>query len=89
MTPPASDSQMQMQQQQQGRLLPLKPQVHHGLPMPQPPGGLGVPLVAMKGQGSSGPGSMGGVPAAYSYPAYQSHLEQLGKLTRPLLSYFF
>jgi hypothetical protein len=68
---------------------PLKPQVHHGLPLPVPTGGLGQPLAsAMKGPGNSGSGSMGGAPAAY-YPSLQNHIEQLGKLTRPLLSIFF
>jgi hypothetical protein len=92
LTPPASDAQMQMQQQQQqGRLQPLKPQVHHGLPGSQQPGGIG-PLVAMKGPGSSGQSSMGGVPAAYysgPFQNHQTHIEQLGKLTPSFLSYFF
>jgi len=76
MTPPASDSQFQLQQQQQqGRHQQLKQQMHHGLPVPQP-GGIGAQL--MKGPGSSGPGGMGGVPAAYfQSPTLQSHYEQL------------
>jgi hypothetical protein len=86
MTPPASDSQTQMQRAAQ----PLKPLLHHGLPMPSPTGGLGPGIIsAIKGQGSSGPGSIGGLPAGYYPPNYQNHLEQLGKLTRPLLSIFF
>jgi hypothetical protein len=32
---------------------------------------------------------MGGNPAAYYPTTFQNHIEQLGKLTRPLLSIFF
>jgi hypothetical protein len=96
--------QQQQQQQQQRTLQPLK-QVHHGLPGPTAAGlgvSLGSPL---KGPGRSGIGSMGGAPAAYypspfqnhldgngtggGSNSFQNHIEQLGKLTRPLLSYFF
>jgi len=92
MTPPPSDIQLQQQQQQQLQQQQrahqtLKPQMSHGLPVP---GGLGPNMgPAMKGQGSSGAGGMGGVPATY-YPSphFQNHIEQLGKLTRPLLSIF-
>lgn len=31
---------------------------------------------------------MGGVSEPY-YPSYQNHMEQLGKLTRPLMSFLF
>jgi len=86
MTPPASDSQLQQQQQRLHQQ--LKPQIPHGLPVQA--GGLGNPMgPAMKGQGSSGPGSMGGVPTAYYPSPFQNHIEQLGKLNRPLLSNFF
>ena len=81
MTPPASDSQIQMQRAHQ----PMKPQVHHGLPALPAAGGLGPP---MKGPGSSGPGSTAGVSATYYPSPFQNHIEQLGKLTRPLLSPF-
>jgi hypothetical protein len=87
MTPPASvESQLQTQRSHQQ----VKTQLHHGLPMPPSAGGISQPMTAaMKGQGSSGPGSMGGVPAAYYPSPFQNHIEQLGKLTRPLLSNFF
>jgi hypothetical protein len=93
MTPPGSDTHLQQQQQQQQLLQQQqrnqqqhKSQMPHGLPLP---GGLGSQMgPAMKGQGTSGPGSMGGVQAAY-YPSFQNHIEQLGKLTRPLLSISF
>jgi len=93
MTPPGSESQVQHQQHPQHQQRPqqsMKPQVAPGVSNPGP-GGQGNHMVsAMKGQGSSGPGSMGGVQTAY-YPShtFQNHIEQLGKLTRPLLSYFF
>jgi hypothetical protein len=78
MTPPASDSQTQIQRAAQ----PLKPHMHHGLPMPTTTGGLGPGIIsAIKGQGSSEPGSMGGVPAAYYPTTFQNHFRQLGKLT--------
>lgn len=89
MTPPASDSQTQIQRAAQ----PLKQHMHHGLPMPPATGGLGPGIVsAMKGQGSSRPSSMGGNPAAYYSTPFQNHIEttfknhieQLGKLTPPL-----
>lgn len=86
MTPPASESQMMLQQP---RVHPQpKQQLHHGLPVLATTG-LGVALGSpLKGSGSSGgPAGMGGVPATYY--AFQNHIEQLGKLTRPLLSYFF
>jgi len=102
MTPPASDTQMQFQQQQQQqqqqqRLQAAKPQ--HGL-LGTPgligtTGGIGAAL-GPKGPGTSGTGGTGGTPvsAAY-YPSpsgaggYLTHLEQLGKLSPPFLSLFF
>lgn len=81
MTPPASDSQAQMQRASQ----PMKTHIHHGLPPVTGPSMVSV----MKGQGSSGPGGMGGAPATYYPTTFQNHIEQLGKLTRPLLSIFF
>lgn len=87
MTPPASDIQLQHQQQQQ-RLQAAKAQPAPGLPGST--GMLGTPL-GPKGQGSSGTGSTGGTPVAAAYypsPTLQSHYEQLGKLTRPLFSPF-
>jgi hypothetical protein len=93
MTPPASDTQIQHQQQQQ-RLQAAKSQPAHGLPggtgMLGNPGVTGTPL-GPKGQGSSGTGSTGGTPVGAAYypsPTLQSHYEQLGKLTRPLRSLF-
>lgn len=95
MTPPASDSQIQHQQQQHQRMQVPKPQIHHGLPGNQ--GLVGNPVMigatlGPKGQGSSGTGSAGGTPiAAAYYPSpfqnMKNHIEQLGKLTRPLLSF--
>jgi hypothetical protein len=77
-TPPASDSQTQIQRAAQ----PLKPHMHHGLSIPTTTGGLGPGIIsAIKGQGSSEPGSMGGVPAAYYPTTFQNHFRQLGKLT--------
>jgi hypothetical protein len=50
--------------------------------MPTTTGGLGPGIIsAIKGQGSSEPGSMGGVPAAYYPTTFQNHFRQLGKLT--------
>ena len=92
MTPPASDSQMQFQQQQQQRLQAAKSQPAHGLP-----GNAGMVVntgvgasIAPKGPGSSGTSGTGGTPvAAAYYPSpFQNHIEQLGKLTPPL-SFFF
>lgn len=94
MTPPATDSQIQhQQQQQQQRLQAAKLQTPHGLPgnsgLLGTTGAIGTPL-GPKGQGNSGTGGMGGTPvAAAYYPTFQNHIEQLGKLTRPFLSYFF
>jgi len=95
MTPPGSESQIQHPQLQQ-RLQPAKPQVPHGLPG-NPGAGLLVntgligSTLGPKGQGSSGTGSTGGTPvaAAYLSPNFQNHYEQLGKLSRPFLSFSF
>ena len=91
LTPPASDTQIQQQQ----RLQAAKVQPAHGLPgntgMLGNPGVMGTTM-GPKGHGSSGSGSTGGTPVAAAYfpsPTLQSHYEQLGKLTRPLLSLFF
>lgn len=92
LTPPASENQMHYQQQPQ-RLQAPKQQPQHVLQantgLLVSTGGMGIPMVP-KGQGSSGTGSTGGTPvtAAY-YPSgpFQNHIEQLGKLTRPLLSF--
>lgn len=94
MTPPASESQIQHQhqvqlQQQQQRM--VKPQLPHGLPASLVNTGSGVISMGPKGQGSVGTGSSGGTPtvAAYYPSPFQNmkeHIEQLGKLTRPLLS---
>ena len=97
LTPPSSDSQMQhqQQQQQQQRLHAAKTQAQHALSNTT---GLLVntnvasPLGA-KGQGNgngNGTGNTGGAPGAPSYyPSFQNHIEQLGKLPRPLLSFSF
>lgn len=81
MTPPASDSQAQMQRVSQ----PMKAHVHHGLPPVTGPSMVSV----MKGQGSSGPSSMGGAPAAYYPTTFQNHIAQLGKLTPPSFPFSF
>lgn len=93
MTPPAPESQIQQQQQaqlqqQQRSHQPLKPQMAHGLPVPVGAQGRGIGP-ALKGQGTNGTGAMGGASAAYYPSPFQNHIEQLGKLTRPLLSCFF
>lgn len=86
MTPPASDSHIQLQQQRNHQQQ-LKAQIPRGVQQQVP--GIGAPIGSgPKGHGSGGTASMGGMPAAY-YPAFQNHIEQLGKLTRPLLSNFF
>lgn len=78
MTPPASDSQMQHQPR------PIKQQMNPGMPMSL--GSLGTPLVSgPKGHGGR-TGSIGGVQTGYYQPTFQNHIEQLGKLSRPLLS---
>lgn len=93
MTPPASDSQIPHQQQQ--RLHASKPQQAHGLPgnpgLLGNAGGAGT-SVGPKGRGSGGTGSAGSTPVSTTYyPPYhlQNHMEQLGKLTRPLFFHFF
>jgi hypothetical protein len=97
MTPPASETQMQFQQQQQQRLQAAKAQGQHGLlgtpGLMTAAGGLGAAL-GPKGPGTSGTGGTGGTPvsAAY-YPSpsggFQNHYEQLGKLSPPFPSIFF
>lgn len=97
MTPPASETQMQFQQQQQQRLQAAKAQGPHGLlgtpGLMGTTGGLGASL-GPKGPGTSGTGGTGGTPvsAAY-YPSpsggFQNHYEQLGKLSPPFPSLFF
>jgi hypothetical protein len=93
MTPPASDA-MQFQQQQP-RLQPAKPQQIHNLQgnptMLGNPGGVVNPL-GPKVRGNAGTGGTGSTPIAAAYyqsPNFQNHIEQLGKLSRPLLSIFF
>ena len=98
MTPPASESQMQFQQQQQQRLQAAKSQQSHAIPGPSGlighAGAMGASM-GTKGQGVGGAGSAGGAPMGPGYypPSadYQSHIEhikQLGKLTPPLLNFF-
>lgn len=93
MTPPGSETQAQFQQQQHQRLQAKpQPQAGHGLSDPGLIGNTGMvgATLRAKGPGNSAPGTTGGVPAATAlYPApFQNHFEQLGKLTRPLLSSF-
>lgn len=93
LTPPASDA-MHYPPQQQQRMQAPKPQPQH--PMQTNPnliGNTGVLGVQMGGKGP-GQGSSAGTgstpaPAAAYYPSgpFQNHIEQLGKLTRPLLSF--
>jgi hypothetical protein len=86
MTPPASDSQIQQQQQRIHQA--LKPQMNHGLPLPA--GAHGSSLGSgLKGPGSGGTGAIGGSSAVYYPSPFQNHQLELGKLTRPLLSIFF
>lgn len=86
MTPPGSDAQMQ--QQRMGHQ--VKPQIPHGLA--NVPGGLQQQQMTpvMKGAGSGGVGGMGGSASAPAYypPPFRSHIEQLGKLSRPLFPSF-
>lgn len=85
MTPPSSETQLQFQQQQH-RFQSVKPSPQ-GLPgnpgLGGATGGIGAPL-GPKG-GSSGAVGTGGTPAAYFQSnTFLNHIEQLGKLTRPL-----
>lgn len=73
MTPPASETQVPRLQQ------PMKPPMSRGMP-----GGNVRMMPPMKTQGSGAPGSMGGHQGYYPSP-FSNHIEQLGKLTRPLL----
>ncbi|KAH7360529.1 hypothetical protein BKA65DRAFT_547245 [Rhexocercosporidium sp. MPI-PUGE-AT-0058] len=70
MTPPAADSQMQFQQQQQQRLQAAKPQPSHVIPGPSGlighAGGMGAPM-GPKGQGIGGTGGTGGAPMGTTY----------------------
>ncbi|CZT52512.1 related to MEAB protein [Rhynchosporium secalis] len=87
MTPPASESQMQYQQQQQ-RLQAVKPQPPRAIPGPSgllghAAGGMGASM-GPKRPGIGGPGSAGGAPmgTAYYPPSanYQSHMEHIKQL---------
>jgi len=76
MTPPASEPQMQFQQQQ--RFQAVKPQPAHGLPENvgmASNAGVGASL-APKGPGSSGTSGTGGTPAAATYypSPFQNHI---------------
>jgi len=99
MTPPASDSQLQhppppqQQQRLQAPKLPLPHAITGNPGIVSNTGVIGNPP-GPKGHGSSGTSSTGGTPvAAAYYPSpfqnMKNHIEQLGKLTRPLLSHFF
>jgi len=92
MTPPASENQAQFQHQQQQRLQAKIQQPPLGLPgNPGMMGSTGVigPPMLPKVHGNGGPINVGGAPAANAlYPHFQNHYEQLGKLSRPLLSLF-
>ena len=88
--------QQLLQQQQQQRIQAAnKPQSPHGLPLNTGLVNTGIigNIIGPKGQGSSGAGSAGATPTtAAFYPSpFQNHIrhiEQLGKLSRPLLSHF-
>lgn len=89
LTPPSSESQMQHQQQ---RLQAAKTHAQHALSGTTGllvNTGMGMSLGA-KGQGNAGSNNTASAPvAAAYYPSFQNHIEQLGKLTRPLLSFSF
>ncbi|CAG8983739.1 hypothetical protein HYALB_00009835 [Hymenoscyphus albidus] len=102
MTPPGSDSQMQFHQQQHHQQQRL--QAPQAAKQPINQGNQGLPghggLLGNQGvdaplapKGPRGGGThTGGTPAAAAYfasPNFQNHYEQLGKLTRPLLSFSF
>lgn len=105
MTPPGSDSQMQFHQQQQHQQhQQQRLQAAQAAKQPINQGNQGLPghgrLLGNQGVGASlapkGPGSSGTstggtlAPAAYfASPNFQNHYEQLGKLSRPLLSLSF
>lgn len=79
MTPPASEPQMQHQAR------PMKQQMNHGMSLSV--GSLGAPLVpATKNHGSGRTGSIAGIQTGYYQAPFQNQIEQLGKLSRPLLS---
>lgn len=79
MTPPASDPAIQQRPQQ-----PMKQPLPHG--HQNGPAGLGAPLApAMKSQGNGvGRNMRPGQTPYYASAPFQTHIEQLGKLTRPL-----
>lgn len=81
MTPPGSEIQQQHQAQlhQRGQQQ-LKPQMAAVLPRPGANGSM------MKAPGNSGTGIVGAPSGAYYPSPFQNHIEQLGKLSRPLLS---
>ena len=93
LTPPTSDTQVQHQPiHQQPRAHPARPQ--NALGLPSNPGLVNTGIISTtlgpKGQGINGTGSAGGPPVAASFsPSFQNHIEQLGKLSRPLLSLSF
>ncbi|KAG9247635.1 hypothetical protein BJ878DRAFT_434990, partial [Calycina marina] len=89
-----TNHQIQQQPPQQQRVRTTKLQTH-GLPATGlvNTGLIGTPLGGPKNHGSNGTGSAEGTPvtpAFYLSPFqnHQNHYEQLGKLTRPLLSLF-
>lgn len=84
MTPPASDSQVSQHRIQQ----PFKPQLPNG-PQLVNAGHMRPNLArAMKGPGGTGAGSMPPGPSKYYHSPFQHHIEQLGKLSHPLVIYF-
>jgi hypothetical protein len=90
MTPPPSETQLhfQQQQQQQRFLQGAKPQPSHGPGNPGllgTTGGIGAPLGPKGGSSVAGGTGSSSLTAPYfQLNTFQNHIEQLGKLPRPL-----
>ena len=96
MTPPASDLQAQQQQQHQHQHQqprPHQPPKAHNHPRIQPHPGIRMPSTDSIGTQltpqTAGPTGSGSASTSTFYPSpFQNHIDQLGKLTRSLLSIF-
>jgi hypothetical protein len=94
MTSPHAALQAQQQFQQQQQLQPpLRPQQYpqsHSYPSITIPGKMHtIPAGRPVAPGDEGRNSAGGMRSSHWSSPYQTHMEQLGKLTRPLLSLFY